>query len=186
TLKQLTNDYRYFPYRYGQAYLAYIGGKYGDAAVTNLYKLAGRTGVDTAFVYTLGITSDSLSREWIGQVKATYTPLMEGRQDAPPNARKVLAEDLGAGQMNIAPVVSPDGKYVASLSEIDLFDINLFIADAETGEIIKRMKSGNADPHFDAIRFINSAGSWSPDGRYLAFITFVEGDNEITIFDVDG
>src|SRR5690606_26342288 len=41
TMAQLTRDVRYFPYRYGQAYMAYIGGKYGDAAVANLYKQAG-------------------------------------------------------------------------------------------------------------------------------------------------
>lgn len=185
TIKQLTTDYRYFPYRYGQAYLAYIGGKYGDAAVTSLYKLSGRAGVDTAMVYTIGITPDSLSREWIAHVKSVYTPLMEGRLDEPAGARKVLAQDLDAGEMNLGPVVSPDGKYVAFLSEIDLFDINLFVADAETGQVIKRLKSGNADPHFDAIRFINSGGTWSPDGKQLAYVTFVEGDNEITVFDVD-
>ena len=185
TLEQLSRDYRYFPYRYGQAYLAYIGGKYGDVAVTSLYKLAGRVGLDTAMVYTIGITPDSLSREWIRQVKSIYTPLMEGRDDVPAGARKVLAEDLDAGEMNLAPAISPDGKYVAFLSELDLFNINLFIADAETGEVIKRLKSGNADPHFDAIRFINSAGTWSPDGKKLAFVTFVQGDNEITVFDVD-
>jgi hypothetical protein len=30
TIKQLTSDPRYFPYRYGQALWAYIGGKWGD------------------------------------------------------------------------------------------------------------------------------------------------------------
>jgi hypothetical protein len=64
TTTQLTRDTRYFPYRYGQAYMAYVGGKYGDAAVANLYRLAGRVGVDSAFVYALGITADSLSKEW--------------------------------------------------------------------------------------------------------------------------
>ena len=60
TIRQLTRDQQsYFPYRYGQAYMAYIGGKYGDAAVTDLYKMSGRVGVDSAFVYTLDITADS-------------------------------------------------------------------------------------------------------------------------------
>src|SRR5690606_21009999 len=30
TIDDLTRSTRYFPYRYGQAYMAYIGGKYGD------------------------------------------------------------------------------------------------------------------------------------------------------------
>ncbi len=183
TITQITRDMSYFPYRYGQAYLAYIGGKYGDVAVANLFKLSGRVGVDSAFVYTLGITADSLSTEWIDTIKETYLPLTADRDSMEQAGRKVLASDIDSGTMNIAPVVSPDGQYVAYLSEKDLFEINLFIADANTGEIIRRLKGGNRDAHFDAIRFISSAGSWSPDGREFAFITFVEGDNEISILD---
>lgn len=183
TIEKITRDMSYFPYRYGQAYLAYIGGKYGDAAVANLFKLSGQVGLDSAFVYTLGITADSLSTEWIQNVKDTYLPLTADRDSAEAAGRRVLATDIDAGKMNIAPVLSPDGQYVAFLSEKDLFEINLFIADANTGEVIRKLKSGNRDAHFDAIRFIASAGSWSPDGRDFAFITFVEGDNEISILD---
>jgi len=183
TIETITRDMSYFPYRYGQAYLAYVGGKYGDVAVANLFKLSGRVGVDSAFVYTLGITADSLSKEWISTVKDTYLPLTTDRDSLAQAGREVLSSNIDSGDMNIAPVVSPDGQYVAYLSEKDLFEINLFIADANTGTIIRRLKGGNRDAHFDAIRFISSAGSWSPDGREFAFITFVEGDNEIAILD---
>ena len=183
TVEKLSRDYRYFPYRYGQAILAYVGGKYGDQAVASLFKLGGRTGLDSAFVYTLGIQADSLSKEWIAAVKEAYLPLMEGRTPADSAGRRILAEDLDAGEMNISPVASPDGKYVAFLSEKDLFNINLFIADAETGRVVKRLRETTGNSHFDAIRFINSSGSWSPDGRRFAFVTFVQGDNELSILD---
>ncbi len=185
TIDQLTRDMRYFPYRYGQAYMAYIGGKYGDAAVANLYKLAGRAGVDSAFTYTLGITTDSISAEWKQTVTETYEPLLEGKTPPMEAGRLVLSAEKDAGELNIGPVVSPDGQYVAFLSERDIFAINLFVADAETGEVIKSLKSPSADPHMDALRFINSAGSWSPDGKNLAFVTFAEGDNEISVLDVE-
>ena len=185
TIEQLTRSLEYFPYRYGQAYMAYIGGKYGDAAVANLYKLAGRAGVDSAFVYTLGITTDSLSAEWKQVVTETYEPLLADKTQPAEAGRVVLSGGMDAGEMNIGPVISPDGQYVAFLSERDIFTINLFIADAETGEVIKRLRSPSADPHMDALRFINSAGSWSPDGTRLAFISFAEGDNEISILDVE-
>ena len=183
TIEQITTDFRYFPYRYGQAYLAYIGGKYGDAAVANLYKLGGIVGIDSAFVYTLGITADSLSREWIQTVKETYLPLTEDRTPVDKAGRLVLSKDIDAGELNISPVISPDGQYVAFLSERDIFNINLFIADANTGKVVRKLKGANSNPHFDAIRFIASAGSWSPDGKKFAFITFVDGDNEISILD---
>ena len=183
TIDQLTRDFRYFPYRYGQAYLAYVGGKYGDAAVANLFKLGGRVGVDSAFVYTLGIKADSLSKEWIQTVKDAYLPLLEDRTPADSAGRLVVSKNLDGGDINVSPVVSPDGQYVAFLSERDLFNINLFIADANSGKVVKKLKGAGGNSHFDAIRFIASAGSWSPDGKQFAFITFVEGDNELSILD---
>ncbi len=186
TIKQLTNKpYEYFPYRYGQAYMAYVGGKYGDAAVAELFKTGGRSGLDSAFVYTLGITTDSLSTEWIQAVKEAYLPLVEGRTPADSAGRRVLAKDLGAGNINIAPAISPDGQYVAFLSERDVFNINLFVADATTGKVITKLRSSASNNHFDSIRFINSAGTWSPDGKQLAFVTFADGDNEIAIWELD-
>lgn len=184
TLEDMTRKpYEYFPYRYGQAYMAYVGGKYGDVAVANLFKLGGRIGLDSAFVYTLGITADSLSKEWQQVITDHYTPLMEGRTHPAEVGRPVLDKHRSGSELNVAPVISPDGKYIAYLSERDLFTINLFIADAETGKVIRRLKETTSDAHFDAIRFINSAGSWSPDGQQFAFITFVQGDNEIAILD---
>ena len=185
TIEQLTRSNKYFPYRYGQAYLAYIGGKYGDAAVVNLFKLGGRTGVDSAFVYTLGIKADSLSSEWAQAIKEAYLPLMKTRTHPDSVGRPVLTEDISGASLNLSPAVSPDGQYVAYLSNGDLFNINLFVADAETGETIRKLNATNSNPHFDNIRFINSAGSWSPDGKKFAFVTFARGDNEISIWNLD-
>ncbi len=185
TTTDLSKGNKYFPYRYGQAYMAYIGGKYGDAAVANLFKMGGRTGLDSAFVYTLGITGDSLSAEWALALKETFLPFMEGRVHPDSAGQRVLADDISGSSLNLSPAVSPDGQYVAYLSNKDLFNINLFIADARTGKAIRKLQATNTDPHFDNIRFINSAGSWSPDGKKFAFITFVQGDNEISIWDLD-
>lgn len=186
TVDQMTRDMAsYFPYRYGQAYSAYIGGKYGDAAVTNLFKLSGRVGVDSAFVYALGITADSLSAEWQQAVKDTYAGSLDGRTPVSEVGRAVIGTPGEKRQLNISPSVSPDGRYVAFISRRDIFNTNLYVADSETGEVISELESTKSNPHFDALRFINSAGTWSPDGRRFAFVTFVQGDNEINTFDVE-
>ena len=185
TIADLTKGNQYFPYRYGQAYLAYIGGKYGDAAVANLYKLGGRTGVDSAFVYTLGIQADSLSAEWAEAIKGAYLPLMAGRVHPDSAGRAVVTGEVTGGNLHLSPSVSPDGQYVAYLSEQDVFNINLFIADVSTGRTLRKLRATNTNPHFDNIRFINSAGAWSPDGKQFVFVTFAQGDNELSIWDLD-
>ena len=184
TIKDLSTG-RYFPYRYGQAYMAYIGGTYGDGAVTDLYRLAGQAGVEEGITVVTGMTPDSLSQDWIRTVRASYGPLVEGRTPLSDAGRRVLSAETGTGDVNVSPALSPDGRYVAFLSSKDLFSINLYVADAQTGRIVTRLGSSNRDAHFDAIRFINSAGTWSPDGRRFAFVTFAEGDNELTIWNVE-
>jgi hypothetical protein len=87
--------------------------------------------------------------------------------------------------LNVGPALSPDGRYLAFLSARELFSIDLFLADASTGKVIRKLVSSDRDPHFESLRFIESAGAWSPDSRHLAFITFSKGDNFLSIVDVD-
>jgi Tol biopolymer transport system component len=185
TIRQMTRNMRdYFPYRYGQAYSAYIGGKYGDAAVTDLYKMSGRVGVDSAFVYSLGITTDSLSNEWKQAVRDAYEPKIKDRTPVDSVGRAVIGTPGDDNQLHISPIVSPDGRYVAFISRQNIFNTNIFVADTETGKIVQELEGTRSNPHFDALRFIDSGGSWSPDGRRFAFITFTKGTNEINTFDV--
>ena len=100
-------------------------------------------------------------------------------------AQRLLARERDTGSINIAPQLSPDGRTVAYLSERDLFGIDLYLADAASGEVISKLESVGTNPHFDALRFIESAGAWRPDGAQFAYVVFAGGDNEIAILDVD-
>lgn len=46
-LRDLSRDSRYFPYRYGQALMAYIGARFGDEAVVRYFLAAGVVGVES-------------------------------------------------------------------------------------------------------------------------------------------
>ena len=184
TFKELANPREYFPYRYGQAYLAYIAGKYGDQSVTNLFKRGGQVGLDSAYVELFGVSTDSLTREWAEATREVYAPMMEGRTSPDSVGTPVLSSKIDAGRTNIAPSLSPDGRYVAFISERDVFQFNLYVADARTGEVIAELDRAGTTSHFNALRFISSAGTWSPDGRRLAFVSSAKGDNQITIWNV--
>ena len=184
TIKQLSSDPRFFPYRYGQAVWAYIGGRWGDDRAAQLYRRASGAGdFESSLLEMFGMSSDSISRQWHAALRAHYTPEMNGRTD-PTKAGKPLVVEKEKGSLNISPVISPDGKMVAFFSQRGLFSVDLFVADASTGEIIKTLASPTSGSHFDNLSFINSAGAWSPDSRKFAFIVFNNGDNEIHILDV--
>jgi len=88
------------------------------------------------------------------------------------------------GDMNLAPTVSPDGKMVAFFARRGLFEVELFVADAQTGRVIKKLAGPTSNSHFDAISFISTSGAWSPDNAKFAFIAQAGGDHEIAILDV--
>ena len=185
SIKQLTNDPRYFPYRYGQALWAYVGGRWGDQAVVDVYKQSLRYGFEGAIRRVLDVSTTQLSKDWGDAIKGAYLPLMAGRTLPDSTGRMIVGQKRErGGEYNLAPVLSPDGKTVAFYSSRGLFEIDLFIADAESGRVIQQLGSLNRARHFDALSFIASAGSWSPDGRQLAYVVYREGDQVIEVYDL--
>ncbi|MEN8373923.1 MAG: peptidase S9 [Gemmatimonadota bacterium] len=184
-LGRLTTDPNFFPYRFGQAFWAWVGGTYGDEAVGRIYRASLREGPGAAFQKVLGLDAGTLSDMWITSIRRDYLPEISGRELPREVGRRVLAADLDAGEMNVGPVLSPDGSRVAFLSEIDLFSISIFVADAETGRVIKRIASSDTDQHIDALSFLESTGTWSPDGSQFAFVVIADGDHQLAVADVE-
>jgi len=184
-LDKLTTDPSYFPYRFGQAFWAWVGGTYGDEAVGRIFQASLQEGPGPAFQKVLGLDAASVSDMWITAIRRDYLPEISGRELPQEIGQRVLAYDLDAGEMNVGPVLSPDGRYVAFLSEIDLFSIAIFVADARTGEVIRRIASSDTDRHIDALSFLESTGTWSPDGERFAFVVIADGDHQLAIADVD-
>lgn len=183
TIKQMTRELRYFPYRFGQALWAYIGGTYGDDAVVDLYVRSLRLGWDASLKQVLGVSSDTLSSQWASTIREEYLPLMEGRSAPSEVGKLILAPSRGSGSQNLAPSLSPDGRRLVYTSEKDLFSFNLFLADATSGKVQRTLSNASADPHFDALRFTDSSGAWSWDGTRLAFVVFADGDNQVVVVD---
>ena len=185
TIHQLNTDPRFFPYRYGQALWAYVGGRWGDRAIVDVYRQSLRLGFEEGIRRTLGISTDSLSKDWIAATRRAYLPALEGRTRPNQAGDPILQVDRKSGDMNLAPTVSPDGKLVAFFARRGLFEIELFVADAQSGRVIKKLAGPSSNSHFDAITFISSSGAWSPDGKKFAFIAQVAGNHEIALLDVE-
>lgn len=182
-LKRMSRQSRFFPYRWGHAFWAYVGGRWGDRVIGNLFTVGATLGIERGIEEVLGIDAEQFSKDWIASIRADYDAVVRARI-APSNVGRRL---LPAGELRdsyIAPVVSPDGGKVIFLSTRSLFTFDLYLADAQTGKIESKLLSADADPHFDALRFLDSAGTWSPDGRKFAFAVYAKGDNEIAILDV--
>lgn len=188
TLKDLDNP-RYFPYRFGHAFWAYVGQRYGDKAIASiLFSLAGppgnqrRGGGDAigTIERVLGTDEETLSAEWHASILATMVKPLSERE---PVSGKGLIEPAEDNEINVGPVLSPDGSRLALLTSRDRFSIDLAVADATTGRIERTLTETAADPHFDSLQFIESAGSWDPAGQRIAFAALRKGRPVIAILD---
>ena len=181
---RLSTDDRLYTYRFGHALWAFLGGTFNDEVVVNVYRRALRAGFEDALRDVLGADSERISSIWKATVEADYLPLMVDKQAPGESGALLLAPSTGAGRQNLSPSVSPDGRFVAFLSGRDDFGMDLFVADARTGEVRRRLSSTDVDPHFDAVRFSESQGDWSPDGARFVFTISSEGDTRLAIVDI--
>ena len=183
---------RYFPYRWGQSFWAYLGGTYGDDIVGALLRSAGRTGnVQFALEQMTHRPADSLIADWhralIDAAKpvalATGVTLPADRAQSIA-ARLVPVSTSGARLLvspgkeqhyNLAPSLSPDGRHLVYLSDAGLFSIDMYLADADNGRTIRKLVSATRDPHLESMQFINSAGAWDADGSRFVFGAVVTG-----------
>ena len=185
SIKKLNNPYKYFPYRYGQALLAYITGRWGDEMLSRLWKSVGRVGdIETAASKLLGISYEQLSKDWQEAYKQAYEQVVRETQLTDPNSR-VLLKGEEKNPYNVSPVISPDGSKIIFLSTRDLFSIDLYLADAQTGKIIDKITQTAVDPEFESLQFIRSAGAWDPKGKMFAFGAIAKGEPILSLYDLD-
>lgn len=185
TFRQMQNP-RYNPYRYGHALWAYIGGRWGDQAVGELLKATAVTGnVGQAIATVLEISPNDLMADWKTSISEAYDSLLQGTHGPERYARTLISPDKGSGNLNIAPAVGPNAAEVIFLSEKDRYSIEMFKADAETGEIEKKILKTGLDPHYESLQFINSAGDWHPNGRDFVFSGISKGSPILTVVDTE-
>ncbi len=182
TLKQLENP-KYFPYRYGQAFWAFVGGQYGDANVGRMLIAGGASGSGRqALERVLRIKPAAFSKLWDHATIATEKPVLAVTAPSAPESRLLLGNPKHGGEYYVSPALSPDGRRVMFFSSRGLFAIDLYMADAKTGKILQRITSTATSPHFNNLEFINSAGAWSPDGRDFVFGQVRAGQAELAFY----
>ena len=130
----------YFPYRWGHAFWAFVGAKFGDRAVASLVRSAANPRFDLiGLARQLGTDPDTLTADWHHAIYASTQAALEDRPQLESEPRRAISQASGAGRFNIGPRLSPDGRQVAFFSERDRFSIELYLADTETGRITRKL-----------------------------------------------
>ncbi len=189
TIQQLTDEPdKYFPYRYGQSLWAYIGQRYGDEVIGQIMTSVPAVGVERAFVRELGITLEELGTAWREDLQTRLLPAVGGMEFPRKFAQELLSEDNSGGDIFLAPALSSDGRTIAFLSNGNTLRgqvfIDLWLADAESGQRTGRLVQSELDPDFEELRLLYSQSAFSPDGRLLALTAERRGEDVLYLFDV--
>src|SRR5467141_684579 len=191
-------SYKYFPYRWGQSFWAYLGGTYGDDIVGALLRAAGRTGnVQMSLETMTHRPVDSLVADWHRELTAAAQPVavatgvtlpvdkahLQQQRLTPVSTTgaRLLVSPGKEQRYNIAPALSPDGRRLVYFSDAGLFSIDMYLADAENGHTIRKLVSATRDPHLESMQFINSTGAWDADGSRFVFGAVVTGKPALRI-----
>lgn len=179
-------DPRYFPYRYGHAFWSYVAGRFGDEVIGDMLRAAAGTrgGYRTAIEAILGVGVDELSKDWQSATFEAYRAVAEATV-MPAAAARPIIKERRERELNVSPELSPDGTKVMFFSERDLFSIDLFVADVQTGEVLRKVTDTATDPHIESLQFLTSAGAWDPTGARFVVPGISRGQPVLRILDVE-
>ena len=177
TLDQL-DEARYFPYRYGHAVWSFLTARHGDAIFGQMLRSRVR-GVIERLEAVTGADRMLLTREWHESV---HVAMESHREEFVPTRAAPMA---AGSRLSVAPSLSPDGRQLMFVSERDRLSLGVFIADAASGAVTRRIVSTATDPHFDSLQYIHSSGTWDRSGRRFAMIALGEGRPVLVIIDTE-
>jgi Tol biopolymer transport system component len=181
TLKQMSEGYRFFPYRYGHAFWAYVTGIWGEDIIQPLFINSAAYGYERALEKVLLLDEEIISKTWAQQLRVHYAPYMA---DTTGPIGREWFHPANAGNLNLSPVYSPDAKYLAFVSEKELISVDIFLVETASGRVVRKLSAGLDDFHIDDFNFIESVGTFSPDSRQFAYTVYSKGKNRILVVDV--
>lgn len=171
-------------YRFGQSLWQHLGELYGESLPGDLLRELAKTGNwERSLKNVQDASWKAVYRDWLDTVKQGYAGEKDERLPLEKQAERLIAHKKDEFVLNIIPAVSPDGKYVAFISDRDFYR-TIYLASAETGKIIKTLVEGERRGTFETLRFLNTSLAWAPDSQHLAFNAKAGGENAIYLLDI--
>ena len=166
------------PYMFGHAFWSYIGERFGDQSVEKALKPGRKQRrLKDRFRHATGAELDEVYSEWRTAMHEQHGHARDGRE---------RYRSWDRTTMQIGPSLSPDGKRAVFFSERDRMSLDLFLADLDGNEVIRKIATTAASAKFDSLQPLRSAGTWSPDGRWFAFAAVRQGRAALQLIDVGG
>ena len=179
---ELLESVDYEPNPYGHGFWAFLVGRYGYQKIPSFLHASARYGVSQSIQGILGERPEHFFDQWEASLDRAYDSLSNSYTWDEPLG-KPLATHLNAGKINTAPALSPNGKFLAFLTEKEVVTTQLYISDTETGRILHKFPRENKAPT-ETYKFQESQGSWSPDNRRFIVPVISKGINKLLLIEL--
>ena len=178
---EFMNDIRV--YRFGESIWQHMSKRFGQEIVAELLHGMAQ-GLDWRQVIQqhADCSWKEVYESWLESVRQNYAADLDTQTPVAELGKRLVVHEEKKYSLNIIPAISPDGKYVAFISDRDLYR-TIYLASAEDGSMIKKLVEGERLGTFETLRFLNTSLSWAPDSRRLAFNAKAGGENAIYILD---
>ena len=168
-------------YRFGEALVAYLAEQYGQQSLETILRHIGKTEDWEGALQEVADTSwKDFYDAWLNQLKEHYSQEISSRLPPDHQASLLISHKPDDFSLNILPAVSPDGKYVAFISDRDFYR-TIYLASAETGDLMTPLVEGERRGTYETLRFLNTSIAWAPDSQHIAFNAKAGGENAIYI-----
>jgi Tol biopolymer transport system component len=171
---------RLSPYQYGHAFWAYLAQRFGDEVVEKALKPGKHRKFEARMRHATGLELDELFSDWRRSVTAAYST----ERRAPDRTASPSRVNQTFGRMQLGPALSPDGRQAVFFSERDRLSLDLFLADVETGQILRKLATTVASARFDSLQPVRSAGAWSRNAEWFAFPAVRKGHAALVLIDM--
>jgi hypothetical protein len=164
----------------GHSMWAYIVDTYGEAVIPNiLYMTRVTQSVEKGFLYVLGVSMKSLTKEWLEYYSKEYENLVPS--DADDYAKKELFK-IRKNRDYSQFKMSPDGNNFAFVTnQLGQYKIYIFYKDND-----KKYKIYKKEFKLDRINdYSYPILEWNPASEVLAFVTEEEGVLLMHYFDIN-
>lgn len=164
----------------GHSIWKYIVDTYGKSTLPNiLYMSRVSRNVEAGYLFVLGTSLKSLSRDWREYYRKIYTdPELEKQLDI----SNALVKRPKSTRVYTQYKVSPDGKF-ATYATNELGQIKLYLVDLEKGKRKRIYKTGSK------LNRINDYSvpvvSWHPNSELFAFVTEQKGQVTLSFYDLE-